>query len=427
MESESPISLSSKWFGSTGDETRAFVPTTATRIVAIDALRGCAALAVLLFHARLLLWVGMRAEYAHYGWSLNPDAWLGYLSAPLSFGGLGVTLFFVLSGYCIHRAGAKRLARDGTATLPLKPYFLRRLWRIYPVYVAALLVTAAVDRYLLLHGGYHEPGQDNSLPTLIASLLGLQGIAAPRYGSNVVFWTLAMELHFYCLYPVLFWLSRRYGSLRPLLVALLVGICYLVADAVFGIRGRFPFHSDRGPLFFPYWFTWTLGFFIAEIEAGRTARPQHRTVLAALVAGPLLGLVPLLTERWELAEMPWALAFAALVYWSIQPTGEQYWTRYLGRSVARIGVFSYSVYAIHWPVLLLLQYFIGGIDARPVTILGAYAGSVVALGAGWILFQSIERWTLVFPMRRGPRAVMSADPEVVRLLALQRADRQRET
>lgn len=338
----------------------------------------------------------MRATYAHYGLTLNPDAWLGYLSAPLSLGSLGVTLFFVLSGYCIHRAGAKKLAKDSNASLALKSYFVRRLWRIYPVYVAALLVTGIVDKYLAVHTGSGSAA-DDSLANFAASLLGLQGIAAPRFGSNVVFWTLAMELHFYCVYPLLFWLSKRYGALRPLLVALSVGICYLAADAIFGVRDRFPFHSDRGPLFFPYWFTWTLGFYLAEIEAGRAARPHKRTLLVAALGGLVAGLPLALTKRWELAELPWALVFGVLVYCSIQPRGQQYWQRRVGRLLARVGVFSYSLYAVHWPVLLLVQDLIGGYDARPITILVAYAGSAVAVGAGWLLFGLVERWTLTPP------------------------------
>ena len=384
------------WLDSSTYDVRAFASNSSRRISAIDALRGCAALAVLLFHARILLWIGMRAAYAHYGLTINPDAWLGYLSAPLSLGSLGVTLFFVLSGYCIHRAGAKKLAKDPNGMLPLKSYFVRRLWRIYPVYVAALLVTGIVDHYLALHNG-PQPSPDDSLSTLAASLLGLQGITAPRFGSNVVFWTLAMELHFYCVYPLLFWLSKRYGAVRPLLVVLLVGVCYLAADNFIGIRNRLPFASDRGPLFFPYWFTWTLGFYIAEIEAGRAPRPRKRALLAATLFGLLAGLPLALVKQWELAELPWALVFGALVYCSIQPRGQGYWDRATGRLLARIGVFSYSLYAVHWPVLLLLQGLMGGNDARPVTILVAYAGCAVAVAAGWVLFHLVERWTLTPP------------------------------
>ena len=68
------------------------------RVSAIDALRGLAALVVLMAHARSMLWVGVSETYRQHGWQPDLNAWLGYLSAPLGLGGRGVTLFFVLSG-----------------------------------------------------------------------------------------------------------------------------------------------------------------------------------------------------------------------------------------------------------------------------------------------------------------------------------------
>ena len=118
------------------------------RISAIDALRGLAALSVLVYHARGMLWVGATQTYHHYGLSLNFNAWLGYKTVPFSLGSLGVTLFFVLSEYCIHRRGAQMLANDSCATIDYKAFVIRRFWRIYPTYVVALLLTALVDWWI---------------------------------------------------------------------------------------------------------------------------------------------------------------------------------------------------------------------------------------------------------------------------------------
>lgn len=81
-----------------------------SRLYAIDGLRGLAALALLVYHSRSSFWVGINATYREHGLAPNLNAWIGYLTAPFSFGGLGVTLFFVLSGFCIHRRGARNLA-----------------------------------------------------------------------------------------------------------------------------------------------------------------------------------------------------------------------------------------------------------------------------------------------------------------------------
>jgi len=77
------------------------------RISSLDALRGLAALMVLVYHARGMFWVGFTQIYREHGLRPGFNAYLDYLFMPFSYGSLGVTLFFVLSGYCIHRRGAR--------------------------------------------------------------------------------------------------------------------------------------------------------------------------------------------------------------------------------------------------------------------------------------------------------------------------------
>jgi peptidoglycan/LPS O-acetylase OafA/YrhL len=192
------------------------------RVSAIDALRGLAALLVLFYHARGMFWIGFSQTWHQYG--LRPDfnALLGYLSVPLSYGSLGVTLFFVLSGYCIHRRGAGQLVVDPRASIDLKAFAVRRFWRIYPTYLCALLITALIDGWILARTGIRDPAQDDSLHAFLVSLVTLQGYLAVYFGTNGVFWTLAMEVHLYLAYPILFYLSRRFGPGRTLLFTVLV-------------------------------------------------------------------------------------------------------------------------------------------------------------------------------------------------------------
>ncbi|WP_334737724.1 acyltransferase family protein [Nostoc sp.] len=103
------------------------------RLNSIDALRGLAALTVVFYHARPMFWVGLGEIWKQYGLSIDINSWLGYATAPLYFGGLAVNLFFIISGYCIHRRGAQQLISDSKASLNLKQYAIRRIWRIYPL------------------------------------------------------------------------------------------------------------------------------------------------------------------------------------------------------------------------------------------------------------------------------------------------------
>src|SRR5579864_893564 len=111
----------------------------------IDAMRGFAALLVAYFHCRQVEWVGMQTFHQSVGHALNLNALLGYLTFPIAWGSAGVPIFFVISGYCIHRNAALRLAADPTWRLDTANFWARRFARIYPVLLAALVVTLALD------------------------------------------------------------------------------------------------------------------------------------------------------------------------------------------------------------------------------------------------------------------------------------------
>src|SRR6476469_3517467 len=104
-----------------------------------DVLRGVAILMVIAYHSFGSAW----------GWYVPWNGWLRDFSHapsqpllwfyPITFGWAGVALFFVISGFCIHYS----FLRSGQ--FEAGQFFWRRLWRIYPAYIVALLtVTLAI-------------------------------------------------------------------------------------------------------------------------------------------------------------------------------------------------------------------------------------------------------------------------------------------
>jgi peptidoglycan/LPS O-acetylase OafA/YrhL len=365
------------------------------RVSAIDALRGLAALLVLFYHARGMFWIGFSQTWHQYG--LHPDfnALLGYLSVPLSYGSLGVTLFFVLSGYCIHRRGAGQLVVNPRATIDLKAFAVRRFWRIYPTYLCALLITALIDGWILARTGIRDPAQDDSLHAFLVSLVTLQGYLAVYFGSNGVFWTLAMEVHLYLAYPILFYLSKRVGPRKTLLFTLAIGLAYLAANALCDIDRYLPYRFSRGPIFLPFWFTWAMGFFIAETEAGRTADLGQAAWRVLMTSGLFFGLLCSTFNWLGLAEFFWALVFSGVLRWSLQMSGRKFWSQWFGTVLATVGVFSYSLYAIHAPLLEVFHVWITNGDSHKfATLWPAFGGIVFAVAGGWLFFQLVERWSI---------------------------------
>jgi peptidoglycan/LPS O-acetylase OafA/YrhL len=340
-----------------------------------------------------MFWVGIAETYKQNGLSPDINAWLGYSTIFLYFGGIAVDLFFVLSGYCVHRRGARQLATTPKAKLDLKQYALRRIWRIYPTYVAALCLTALVDFYVRNNfPSAVTTGQDNSIFTFAMSLFGLPGLASPYFGSNGVFWTLALELHFYAIYPILFYVSRKYGAVKALSFAFATSLLYIMADLLFGLSNFFPFRGSGSPIFLPYWFTWTFGFYIAEVEAGRASLPKRFGLIS--IAGVIIALPAYLLGKHSLAAFCLALPLGNLIYWSVSTFGNSFWNNTLGQLLTRVGFFSYSLYAIHVPVFLLLTVSIFPEGNKSVTLIPALIASLLSLIIAYLFFQTIEKRTL---------------------------------
>lgn len=366
------------------------------RSIAIDALRGAAALMVVVYHARSSLWVGLRSTYDQYGVSLNINALMGYLSIPFSFGGLGVTLFFVLSGYCIHRRGARQIAAGRVGDMNWGTFTKRRLLRIYPTYICALLLTAGIDYWLSTYHGGSTEGQDNSAYAFLASLLTLQGFAAPFFGSNGVFWTLAMEIHLYAAYPVLFYMSAKFGPVRVVLMTLAISLGYSVGQTLFNFECLLPHRFQRGPIFLPYWFTWTAGFYLAEIEAGRCRDLPKRVWPVIACVSMIIGMILTTLGAYLFAEVFCAIGFAGLVKASLSSKAETIAKRLEVRLLAMVGVFSYSLYAIHAPILKAYHTLLSSeseADRFP-TLWPAIGGIALVIPISYIFFLLVETWSI---------------------------------
>src|SRR5579883_3670238 len=137
----------------------------------------------------------------------------------------GVTIFFFLSGYLI--TTLLRIEFEQTKHINLKNFYIRRTLRIFPPF------------YLTLGGGILL-----TLGGILPEKLTLSGILSQVfYWSNyyqidaswhgipsgtLVFWSLAVEEHFYLLFPFLYIFLRRYVPSRFQQMLVLLGICAII-------------------------------------------------------------------------------------------------------------------------------------------------------------------------------------------------------
>jgi len=157
------------------------------RLAWLDALRGFAALTVVWFHLSPLM-LGSQRHLA--------------IMRHIDLGKYGVLLFFLVSGYVIPMS----LERHGD----LRRFWIGRLCRIYPAYLGAIALVAAVAAVGL--GSWQESFTTQTVSavlghaTMMTELLGLHGAVR-------VFWTLSYEMTFYLVVSGLFaWRLHRHSA-----------------------------------------------------------------------------------------------------------------------------------------------------------------------------------------------------------------------
>lgn len=290
----------------------------------IQALRGLAALWVVLFH------IG-KGEYLT-GLTDRLPGWASYLL--FDYGSAGVAVFFVLSGFVISHslAGAPMDWRG------LGRFALRRSVRLDPPYWASMVLTVVAGLLFARAKGHGFEGP--SLPVMLAHLTYTQELLRLP-GIQVVYWTLTYEIQFYLVLAFAWLLMTRLRArgLAPerawLVVVAPLGALAFVAAAM---AREWAWHG----LFVNCWHGFFLG--VLAYEAG-----VRRRRLPALIA---LAVVTLLGAAGAPAVFGTPCALTALLLVAAARTGA------LERALAGagwqgLGRISYSLYLVHVPLIPL--------------------------------------------------------------------------
>lgn len=296
----------------------------------IQGLRAIAVLAVILFH-------------------FNP-AWL-----PGGF--VGVDVFLVLSGYLIVSILLKKKHQPGYRLIStLRGFYVSRLKRIAPAYFAMLVVVSLLAAVLFLPADLATYKQGLKQAAWFNSnhyFADFGDYFAPASHEQPLLhtWSLAVEIQFYLLAPLLV-LLLPVKALKWLFTILLIT---LTVVAEYRLRGlgieQATYYSlyARLPEFFA---GGLLALYIYTSGGGRPwfASLGLALLLASATLQPQLGHFPGLP-----ALLPVAGALLILLQPAQGPVGQL-----LGsKPMVWLGELSYSLYLWHWPVLALLRYYTG--------------------------------------------------------------------
>ncbi len=313
----------------------------------LDLVRAVAALLVCLGHWRYLFFVDYPDLISHHRalWALP--------YALCTLGHQAVILFFVMSGYLVG-GHVLRAVRAHTWSWPR--YFLQRLTRLWIVLLPALALGGLLD-LAALHFGVapglylgHVPNhitydihQTLTWRAFFGNAFFLQSISVPVFGSNSPLWSLANEFWYYVLFPLGFF---AWSSFYRVWIRVSLAIAALVVLVAVGspIRELFP--------------VWLFGLLLAVLPAHRTS-VSLRWVATALYwpffvivdRGNLLGPI-----SPDLALGVVTTLYLYVLLGAYEPAGSSSFAR-----PSRVGAaFSYTLYLVHTPFLMLLTGILAG-------------------------------------------------------------------
>lgn len=367
----------------------------------LHCLRGFCAFYVVVYHAKYILWAGGHAylqAFPRASWSVWQ--YLSFAADMLSSSGYEMVIFFfVLSGFFIRYAQLRKPRAMGA-------FYLNRIARIYPPYLVSValavsvlafvaywvpqVLTVAVDREF--NTSLLSAWQDVKTLKLsdVARTLIFLPIPGRTYlGYNSVYWSLLPEALFYATVPIAFWNIRAYYVVSVLgyLIGAVAAVLHYPLGGVLAFLLGFNFY-------------FAVGVALYDVVVGTNWLAWVRRMpgwLLAMVAIGLFGLLLLLT----LLKFSGCAAFVAVVLAVITVSallaGRVSRHNLAVRLFHPIGVFSFSLYLYHFPLLILLSSGLTALTGDLIFYSHYYwlAVPVVTLGC-YLLYLLTERIAVNF-------------------------------
>lgn len=347
----------------------------------LDHIRGVAIFMVYIYHA-------IGASYGQYvlGWKgMFPDFGVRpslLALVPGMFGWFGVSVFFALSGFCIHLSHARSSRRSWVE------FFIRRGLRIYPPYLLALLLFSFCPPWSMVSlSSLYDVKQ------FIAHALLLHNLDDRTfYAINPSFWSVAVEFQLYALYPLILWVAHKTGWTRALWALAVVELSLRAGVRWWEISsGHGAAKIVVGSPFY-YGFSWALG--AAAADAFLSGR-KSALLKWPLWLWPLLAVVCFLYRPLEVFNSTiFSIGTVHVILWLLERPRRQDGPvpGWVARHFSYAGVVSFSLYLINQPLLELVPPAVKQIFGAEVHPLVIFAACMLAWFPLLALATPVFRW-----------------------------------
>lgn len=323
----------------------------------IEGLRGIAVIAVLLFHAGFSRFSG---------------------------GFVGVDVFFVISGFVITGLLCREIERTGT--VDFSRFVAGRIRRLLPAY--ALTIVGALIAGFLLFAPAHFYDLSASAMYAAAAIPNFYFWQQSGYfdissGFRPLLhtWSLGVEQQFYLAWPVVLVVAAKLPSrFAAPSVVVAAGLASIWLNAMFD--------QNAAAIFYLPWFRvfeFAIGscvYWLGSVRRKGVAAQAVGTVGLALILGAVFGFdETVVFPSWN-ALVP-CFGTALIIY-----AGSRSWVGRIAahRAIAAIGTLSYSIYLVHWPLLVFWRYA----KFDELTNLDRCLAIAVTFAIAWPMYRYVE-------------------------------------
>ena len=309
---------------------------------------------------------------------------LFHLDPALAPGGFaGVDVFFVISGYLI----TGQILKAEPGKFQFLAFYGRRIRRLFPALAVTVAITLAVSWWLLTPADFKALAWSS-----IASLLGVANIhfffSVDYFNDSSLLhpllhvWSLSVEEQFYLIWPALLILLAVRGKRAVIAGIIVLGLASLAASALF--TGRAPYLAFYMMPFRIFEFAIGAAVFLL---AARPSRSQSM-VYGLVGAGLLMATVAIFDVRtsWPAANALLPCLGTALLL--IAGRDGVWHTALSAQPLRLLGRMSYSVYLVHWPLIVLYRTWI----VVPPTLYELLGLLIASIALGAMLYIFVERF-----------------------------------
>lgn len=383
-----------------------FPHLSASRLPGIDGLRAVAALWVVAFHMEAF----SHAQFAH----------VPGLNLFLRSGSTGVSLFLVISGFCLYIP----FAGGRTHRFQARQFFFRRCRRLMPAYYTSLALVLVLNLGAGVWLGFHALSPSTALWQAVTHAALFHTLFPNTfYALNGAYWSLGLEWQLYLSLPLLIWGIRKFGIARTVAAVVACNIIYGLILGMLIHRGIVVRGSVLATVVLPNelpgrWAEFAFGMLAAELYATGQIHRWKQWGRKVHFVVPLLIPVFVLVSLWPGVQgmmggagrhIAYGLVFFCLV--SLVTESNNIVSRIASWTpLVALGTMSYSLYLIHQPLVQGFAY-VARVHAhtspqQTFFVLVALVPFIIFLA--WVLFMAVERRTMTHK-----RATKSAPRESV--------------